>query len=115
MKRILAVTTGIALALTLAACSSNSDSDASASPTPVVSDSASAPDRDALIAELRADGEANGAPAEQIDCVIEAIDSLGAEELQSVKDGTPDEDTQAVMAAASEKCIPSESPTPEAS
>ncbi len=113
MKRTLALTIGVVLALSLAACSSdNSDSN----PSPVTSESATTagvvPDRDALIAELRADGEANGAPTEQIDCVVDAIASLDAAQLQSIKDGTQDEDVSAVMQAASKKCIPSDSASP---
>ena len=120
MKRTLVLTMGLALALTLAACSSN-NSDSSSSPSPVTSaaptdtSASAAPNRDELIAELRADGEKNGAPAEQINCVVDAISSLTAEQLQSVKDGTPDTDTQAVMTAASTKCIPSETASPAAS
>ncbi|MDO8731309.1 MAG: hypothetical protein Q7L55_01850 [Actinomycetota bacterium] len=103
MKRTLAVTMGLALALTLAACGGNS------------SDAGTIPDRDALIADLRADGEKNGAPTEQIDCVVDAISELDAAQLQSVKDGTPDAATLAVMTAASDKCIPKDSPSPAAS
>ena len=120
MKRTLVLTMGLALALTLAACSSNnSDSTSSASPlttaAPTDTSASTAPNREELIAELRADGEKNGAPTEQIDCVVDAISSLTAEQLQSVKDGTPDAATQSVMTAASDKCIPSESASPAAS
>jgi len=115
---------GVALALTLAACGSSSDDNSSSAPasTPASAAASAAasgesvtPDRQTLIDEIRADGEASGAPAEQIDCVIDAIDALDAEQLQSIKDGTPNEETQQVMAAASAKCLPSSAASPAAS
>lgn len=117
MKRTAAIIASVALTLTLAACgSSSSDGTTSAAPdtssAPSTDSSAlvETPDRQTLIDELRADGEASGATAEQIDCVINAIESLDAGQLQSIKDGTPSADTQEVMTAASETCLPSASP-----
>lgn len=116
MNRTLAVTLGLALTLTLAACGSNSsDSDSSPAPAASTVDSGATPDRDALIAELRADGEANGATPEQIECVVNALEPLDAAQLQSIKDGTPDADTLAVQTEASDECIPSDAASPEAS
>jgi len=117
VKRTLVVTMGVALALTLAGCSGSSDSDTTPAPSisAMATDASAAPDREALIAELRADGEANGASAEEIDCVVNALESLDADQLQSMKDGTPDADTQTVMDAASEECLPADTASPEPS
>jgi len=124
MKRTAAILASAALALSLAACGSSSSSDSSSSAAPVESSAPAAstapstesselvetPDRQTLIDELRADGESSGATTEQIDCVINAIESLDAGELQSIKDGTPSAETQEVMTAASATCLPSASP-----
>ncbi len=124
MKRTAAIFASVALTLTLAACGSSSSSDTSSSVAPVESSAPAAstapsaesselvetPDRQTLIDELRADGEASGATAEQIDCVINAIESLDAGELQTIKDGTPSAETQEVMTAASTQCLPAPSP-----
>lgn len=104
MKRTAAIIASAALALTLAACGGSS-SDSSTSSAPLVT-----PERLALIDELRADGEASGASAEEISCVIQAIEQLGVAELESVKNGTQTAETQAVMTAASEKCLAVASP-----
>ncbi len=115
MKRTLVVTMGLALALTLAGCSGSSDSNTTPAPSAsaAATDAGATPDRDALIAELRADGEANGASAEEIDCVVNALESLDATQLQSMKDGSPDADTQSVMDAASKECLPTDTASPE--
>jgi len=104
MKRTAAILASAALALSLAACGGSS-SDDSPSSDPLVS-----PERLALIDEMRAEGEASGASAEEISCVIQAIEQLSVADLESVKNGTQTEETQAVMTAASEKCLAVASP-----
>ncbi len=118
MKRIAAVIASIALTLTLAACgssSSDSSTSAEASAQPSGSELVETPDRETLIAELRADGEASGASQEEIDCIVGAIEELDAGELQSIKDGAPSPETQEVMVAASALCQNSAEPSPASS
>ena len=118
MKRTAVVLASIALTLTLAACgssSSDSSTSAAASAQPSTGELVETPDRETLIAELRADGESSGASQEEIDCIVGAIDELDAGELQSIKDGTPSAETQEVMVAASALCQTSAAPSPASS
>lgn len=62
------------------------------------------PMREKFISQLRADAASDGAPAEQVDCVVNGLSQLSDEQLQSWIDGSPSEEVSATMGSLFEAC-----------
>ncbi len=70
--------------------------------------SGGSPEKDSVLGELRKQVEDSGASQEYVDCIIDGISGLGVVELESIRDDTATEQTNAVVDAVLDTCIPAE-------
>jgi hypothetical protein len=66
------------------------------------------PAKEGVLGELRKQVEDSGASQEYVDCIIDGIGGLGVAELQSIRDDTATAETNAVVDAVLDTCIPVE-------
>lgn len=65
-------------------------------------------EKDAVLGELRTQVEESGASQEYVDCIIDGLSGLGLAELESIRDETASDATNAVVDGVLDTCIPAE-------
>lgn len=93
MRRIVLATAVLMLAapIALAACGGSDEPETSEL-------------RQAFISQLRLDAASDGAPEEEVDCVVNGLDQFTDEELFGAEEGTANDEVMAAIGELYEKC-----------
>jgi hypothetical protein len=60
--------------------------------------------RENFITQLRADAASDGAPQEQVDCVVDGLSQFSDEQLQGIVDGSPSAEVSSALGLLYEDC-----------